>query len=87
MTIIKVYKVSYAMGIINPIECTIEIESVNDLTEDYIINYIESKRPQQTGQIMAILSTLLIDEKKIGNEEEKIQKEETKKIPVFNWNA
>lgn len=36
---------------------------------------------------MAILSTLLIDEKKIGNEEEKIQKEETKKIPVFNWNA
>lgn len=44
MTIIKVYKVSYAMGIINPIECTIEIESVNDLTEDYIIKYIESKR-------------------------------------------
>lgn len=84
MTIIKVYKVSYAMGIINPIECTIEIESVNDLTEDYIIKYIESKRPKQKGQIMAILSTLLIDEKKIGK---KIQKEETKKIPVFNWNA
>lgn len=87
MTIVKVYKISYAMGIVNPVECTIEIESINDLTEDYIIKYIESKRPKQKGQIMAIFSTLLIDEKKIGNEEEKIQKEETKKIPVFNWNA
>ena len=87
MTIVKVYKISYAMGIVNPVECTIEIESINDLTEDYIIKYIESKRPKQKGQIMAILSTLLIDEKKIGNEEEKIQKEETKKIHVFNWNA
>lgn len=83
-TILKIYEVTYIYGTINPETRTIKIGSINSLTEDYIRNEILNKRPYQKNQIGSILSTLLIEEKVIGEEIEE-KKEDERKIPVFNW--
>ena len=83
-TILKIYEVTYIFGTINPETRTIKISSINDLTEDFIRDEILRQRPHQKNQIGSILSTLLIEEKVIG-EERKEKIENNKDIPVFNW--
>ena len=83
-TILKIYEVTYIFGTINPETRTIKISSINDLTEDFIRDEIIRQRPHQKNQIGSILSTLLIEEKVIG-EERKEKIENNKDIPVFNW--
>lgn len=61
------YKVSYLAGIINTQEYSIEIESIVDLTEQYIKDEIEKQRPNHKGQIMAVFNPLNIGEKSIVN--------------------
>lgn len=84
-TILKTYEVTYIYGVINPETRIIKISSINDLTEDYIKREIEAKRPHQKNQIGSILSTILIDEKIIGEEIENKEQKDNKEIPVFNW--
>ena len=83
-TILKIYEVTYIFGTINTETRTIKISSINDLTEDFIRDEIIRQRPHQKNQIGSILSTLLIEEKVIG-EERKEKIENNKDIPVFNW--
>jgi len=85
-TILKTYEVTYILGTINPETRTIKIDTINDLTEDYIKEEILRQRPHQINQIGSILSTLLIKEKEIGEDiEEKQEIDNKKEIPVFNW--
>ena len=86
-TIVKVYEITYVLGTtINPETRTIKISSINDLTENFIKDEILRQRPHQKNQIGSILSTLLVDEKVIGEEiEEKQQSKDNKEISVFNW--
>lgn len=82
--ILKVYEVTYIYGTINPETRTIKMSSINPLTEEYIVEEILAKRPHQKNQIGPILSTILIEEKIIGEEiEEKVNNKQ--EIPVFNW--
>ena len=83
--ILKTYEVTYILGTINPETRTIKISSINDLTEDYIRNEILRQKPHYKNQIGAILSTLLIEEKVIGEDREEKQEVNKKEIPVFNW--
>lgn len=82
---IKTYEVSFAYGVINPIEKKIRIETINDITENFIISEIE-KNPKYKGQISCIFSYILVKEKVI---ETKIEQEEVLQednpIPKFNW--
>ena len=84
-TILKTYEVTYIFGIINPETRTIKISSINDLTENFIKDEILRQRPHQKNQIGSILSTILIDEKIIGEEIENKEQKDNKEIPVFNW--
>lgn len=81
---IKTYEVSFAYGVINPIEKKIRIETINDITEDFIISEIE-KNPKYKGQISCIFSYILVEEKVIETkvEQEVLQKDNS--IPKFNW--
>ena len=83
--VIKTYEVSFAYGVINPIEKKIRIETINDITEDFIISEIE-KNPKYKGQISCIFSCILVEEKVIetkAEQEEVLQKDNS--IPKFNW--
>lgn len=82
--VIKTYEVSFAYGVINPIEKKIRIETINDITEDFIISEIE-KNPKYKGQISCIFSCILVEEKVIETkvEQEVLQKDNS--IPKFNW--
>lgn len=82
---IKTYEVSFAYGIINPIEKKIKIETINDITENFIISEIE-KNPRYKGQISCIFSCILVKEKVIETkiEQEKILQKDNS-IPKFNW--
>ena len=83
--VIKTYEVSFAYGVINPIEKKIRIETINDITEDFIISEIE-KNPKYKGQISCIFSCILVEEKVIETkieQEEVLQKDNS--IPKFNW--
>ena len=84
-TILKTYEVTYILGTINPETRTIKISSINDLTENFIKDEILRQRPHQKNQIGSILSTILIDEKIIGEEIENKEQKDNKEIPVFNW--
>lgn len=84
-TILKTYEVTYILGTINPETRTIKISSINDLTENFIKDEILRQRPHQKNQIGSILSTILIDEKTIGEEIENKEQKDNKEIPVFNW--
>lgn len=84
-TILKTYEVTYILGTINPETRTIKISSINDLTENFIKDEILRQRPHQKNQIGSILSTILIDEKIIGEEVENKEQKDNKEIPVFNW--
>lgn len=84
-TILKTYEITYIFGIINPETRTIKISSINDLTENFIKDEILRQRPHQKNQIGSILSTILIDEKIIGEEIENKEQKGNKEIPVFNW--
>lgn len=84
-TILKTYEVTYILGTINPETRTIKISSINDLTENFIKDEILRQRPHQKNQIGSILSTILIDEKIIGEEIENKEQKNNKEIPVFNW--
>lgn len=84
-TILKTYEVTYILGTINPETRTIKISSINDLTESFIKDEILRQRPHQKNQIGSILSTILIDEKIIGEEIENKEQKDNKEIPVFNW--
>ena len=84
-TILKTYEVTYIYGVINPETRTIKISSINDLTENFIKDEILRQRPHQKNQIGSILSTILIDEKIIGEEIENKEQKNNKEIPVFNW--
>lgn len=82
---IKTYEVSFAYGVINPIEKKIRIETINDITENFIISEIE-KNPKYKGQISCIFSYILVEEKVIETkieQEEVLQKDNL--IPKFNW--
>lgn len=82
---IKTYEVSFAYGVINPIEKKIRIETINDITEDFIISEIE-KNPKYKGQISCIFSYILVKEKVIEtkSEQEEISQNDNS-IPKFNW--
>lgn len=84
-TILKTYEITYIFGIINPETRTIKISSINDLTENFIKDEILRQRPHQKNQIGSILSTILINEKIIGEEIENKEQKDNKEIPVFNW--
>lgn len=84
-TILKTYEITYIFGTINPETRTIKISSINDLTENFIKDEILRQRPHQKNQIGSILSTILIDEKIIGEEIENKEQKDNKEIPVFNW--
>ena len=84
-TILKTYEVTYILGTINPETRTIKISSINDLTENFIKDEILRQRPHQKNQIGSILSTILVDEKIIGEEIEDKEQKNNKEIPVFNW--
>lgn len=84
-TILKTYEITYILGTINPETRTIKISSINDLTENFIKDEILRQRPHQKNQIGSILSTILIDEKIIGEEVENKEQKDNKEIPVFNW--
>lgn len=84
-TILKTYEVTYILGTINPETRTIKISSINDLTENFIKDEILRQRPHQKNQIGSILSTILVDEKIIGEEIENKEQKDNKEIPVFNW--
>ena len=84
-TILKTYEVTYILGTINPETRTIKISSINDLTENFIKDEILRQRPHQKNQIGSVLSTILIDEKIIGEEIENKEQKDNKEIPVFNW--
>lgn len=84
-TILKTYEVTYILGTINPETRTIKISSINDLTENFIKDEILRQRPHQKNQIGSILSTILVDEKIIGEEIENKEQKGNKEIPVFNW--
>lgn len=84
-TILKTYEVTYILGTINPETRTIKISSINDLTENFIKDEILRQRPHQKNQIGSILSTILVDEKIIGEEIENKEQKNNKEIPVFNW--
>ena len=84
-TILKTYEITYIFGIINPETRTIKISSINDLTENFIKDEILRQRPHQKNQIGSILSTILVDEKIIGEEIENKEQKDNKEIPVFNW--
>ena len=84
-TILKTYEITYIFGIINPETRTIKISSINDLTENFIKDEILRQRPHQKNQIGSILSTVLVDEKIIGEEIENKEQKDNKEIPVFNW--
>ena len=81
---LKTYEVTYIFGTINPETRTIKIKSINDLTESFIRDEILRQIPHQKNQIGSILSTILIDEQIIIEEEKKPNKD-NKDIPVFNW--
>lgn len=81
--IIKTYEVSFAYGVINPIEKRVKIETINDITEDFIISEIE-KNPKYKGQISCILSYILVSEKVIETKREEIEESEDI-TPKFNW--
>lgn len=84
-TILKTYEVTYILGTINPETRIIKISSINDLTENFIKDEILRQRPHQKNQIGSILSTILVDEKIIGEEIENKEQKDNKEIPVFNW--
>lgn len=84
-TILKTYEITYILGTINPETRTIKISSINDLTENFIKDEILRQRPHQKNQIGSILSTILVDEKIIGEEIENKEQKDNKEIPVFNW--
>lgn len=84
-TILKTYEITYIFGTINPETRTIKISSINDLTENFIKDEILRQRPHQKNQIGSILSTILVDEKIIGEEIENKEQRDNKEIPVFNW--
>ena len=84
-TILKTYEITYIIGTINPETRTIKISSINDLTENFIKDEILRQRPHQKNQIGSILSTILVDEKIIGEEIENKEQKDNKEIPVFNW--
>ena len=84
-TILKTYEITYILGIINPETRTIKISSITDLTENFIKDEILRQRPHQKNQIGSILSTILVDEKIIGEEIENKEQKDNKEIPVFNW--
>ena len=84
MKTIKTYLVKYAVGIINPVEKSIEIECIYTLDEEYIKREIYTRRPNEKGQIMAIFDTLLIKESPLEEKKENIKKED-KSLPTFNW--
>lgn len=82
---VRTYEVSFAYGLINPIEKKMKISSSNDLTEKFILDEICRKNTNYRDRIK-ILSVLLIGEKdleepKIQNQSDNIQEEN---IP-FNW--
>ena len=84
-TILKTYEITYILGTVNPETRTIKISSINDLTENFIKDEILRQRPHQKNQIGSILSTILVDEKIIGEEIENKEQKDNKEIPVFNW--
>ena len=85
-TIVKVYEITYILGVtINPETKTIVIDTINSLTEGFIKDEILRQRPHQKNQIGSILSTILVDEKIIGEEIENKEQKDNKEIPVFNW--
>lgn len=85
-TVLKTYKVTYILGCINPEEKTINIETINSLTEQYIKDEIVRQRPNHKNYIGNILSTILINERVISeNKDSEQEKNEIKKMPVFNW--
>lgn len=84
-TILKTYEITYILGTINPETRTIKISSINDLTENFIKDEILRQKPHQRNQIGSILSTILVDEKIIGEEIENKEQKDNKEIPVFNW--
>lgn len=84
-TILKTYEITYILGTINPETRIIKISSINDLTEDFIRDEILRQRPHQKNQIGSILSTILINEKIIGEEIENKEQKDNREIPVFNW--
>lgn len=83
--VIKTYEVSFAYGVINPTEKKIRIETINDITEDFIISEIE-KNPKYKGQISCIFSYILVEEKVIKTkvEQEEVSQKDNS-IPKFNW--
>lgn len=85
MTIVKTYLVKYAIGIINPIEKSIKIESIYPLNEKYIKDEICKENPNYKNQIMAIFETILIDEKTMGEESNIEIEEKDNSLPTFNW--
>ena len=77
-TILKTYEITYILGTINPETRTIKISSINDLTENFIKDEILRQRPHQKNQIGSILSTILVDEKIIGEEIENKEQKDNK---------
>lgn len=87
-TKIKTFEVTYILGYLSPIEKKIKIQTINDLTENFIRDEIIRQYPNQKNFIMDIISTLLIEEKFIGEDEEEIRdNNKDKDIPIFNWNG
>lgn len=91
--IVKKYLITFAYGVINPVERRIEIETLNDLTEDFIKAEIINKYPKCENQIQKIFSTLLIGEKEIKENNSEIleKREEINNVNLdnnntsFNW--
>jgi len=61
------YKVDYIAGIVNSKEYSIEIESIVDLTDDFIKSEIDRQRPNHKGQIQQIFNPIRKGEKNIIN--------------------
>ena len=84
-TVVKYYEVTYIFGVINPETKTIKLSSTNGLTESFIKEEILRQRPHHKNQIGTILSSMLIEEKVIGEDEVKQNTNNKGEIPVFNW--
>lgn len=82
---IKTYEVKYIFGFINPSERTINIETTRDLTEQFIKDEIERQRPNHKNQVIAILSTLLINEKELNQIQQNNNQTPIQEDGGFNW--
>ena len=65
MSTLKTYEVIYVAGVVNPMEYSIKINSIVNITSSFIKDEIERTRPNHKGQILTIFNPLLIDEKEL----------------------